>query len=817
MLFFRTASFPKHVSIIILDFFKMRYILFFVFLLAGNQTRVYSQQVLSGMITNEKKQPLAGSHIHAGTFFATTAVDGRYVINGIPQGNIPVTIEYLGYKTLDTIIAIQNDKVLDISLQPDVSQLSEVVLKKTVSEKNSSTQELKANVLENYSSESLGDALKEISGISSLKTGSTIVKPIINGLHSSRVLIINNNVRLEDQQWGTEHAPNMDVNTAGKISVIKGASGLQYGGDAIGGTVIVEPAAIPVKDTIFGKTILNGATNGRGGSISSSLSKGYENGWNWNLQGTFKYFGDFEAPDYVLSNTGNREKNFSGNVGYKGENQGYSFFYSYFNADIGILRSSHISGMSDLIRAINSGQPQIIRDFTYDINAPRQELQHHLGKINYYTFFSDASKLSLQYSFQFNNRKEFDLRRGDDRNKAAVDLDLMTHSFNADFETNSSEKVKYKAGISAAYQNNAANTGDTQVRALIPNYNKFDVGAYAVASYQTNENLVLEAGLRYDFSHIDAKKYYLKSRWTERGYDRDFSDIIIGEEGQQWYTNPVFTYHNFSGSLGAKYQLNDKLTWFSNIGIASRNPNPAELFSDGLHHATGQIELGDLRLKREVALKMSTALHYAGDGFAFEINPYFNTISDFKILIPTTIILSNRGPFPVWEYRQVDARMLGIDLTADYDFAKNLNWHSTAAFVYGEDVTNDRPLIDMPPLNLNNTISFKKENWNHLVLGIKNETVFTQHRYPNNDFYVDVTDSGEPVSTLVKISRPPKGYSLLHFNSEMSFDVLKKSKMTIGFNIQNLLNTNYRDYLNRTRYYADELGRNFRIQVKLNY
>jgi iron complex outermembrane receptor protein len=123
----------------------------------------------------------------------------------------------------------------------------------------------------------------------------------------------------------------------------------------------------------------------------------------------------------------------------------------------------------------------------------------------------------------------------------------------------------------------------------------------------------------------------------------------------------------------------------------------------------------------------------------------------------------------------------------------------------------------MPPLNLNNTLSFKKENWNHLVLALKNETVFTQQRYPNNDFYVDVTDSGEPVSTLVQISKPPKGYSLLHFSSEMSFDVLKKSKMTLGFNIQNLLNTNYRDYLNRTRFYADDLGRNFRIQLKLNY
>lgn len=795
----------------------MRYILFFAFLLLGNQSLVYSQNNLSGKITNEKNQPLAGSHIHAATLFANSNADGSFSIKSIPDGEAQIYIEYLGYKTLDTIINIQNDIVLNIALKPDVSQLSEVVLNKKISEKNASIQELKTGTIENYSSETLGDALKEISGVSSLKSGNTIVKPIINGLHSSRVLIINNNVRLEDQQWGTEHAPNMDVNTAGKISVIKGASGLQYGGDAIGGTVIIEPQHIPIQDTIFGKTIVSGSSNGRGGSISSSLFKGYESGWNWNLQGTFKYMGDFEAPDYVLSNTGNREKNFSGSLGYKGETQGYSFFYSYFNADVGILRASHISSISDLIRAINSGQPQVIEDFTYDINAPKQELQHHLGKINYYKLFSDAGKLSLQYAFQFNNRLEFDLRRGDDRDKPALDLDLTTHSVNADFESNFSEKVKYKAGISAGYQNNAANTEDTEVRALIPNYNKFDAGFYAIGTFLLNEKLTLETGLRYDFSHIDAKKYYLKSRWTERGYDEDFSDFIIGEEGQQWYTNPVFSYHNFSGSAGTRYQMNDKWNWYSNIGMTSRNPNPAELFSDGLHHATGQIELGDLRLKREIALKMSTAFNYASNGFAFEINPYVNLINDFKILIPTTIILSNRGPFPVWEHRQVDARMFGVDVTGDYDFAANWNWHSTAAFVYGQDITNDRPLIDMPPLNLNNTISFKKESWNHLVLGLKNETVFTQHRYPNNDFYVDVLDSGEPVSTLVQISKPPKGYSLLHFNSEMSFDVFEKSKMTLGFTVQNLLNTNYRDYLNRIRYYSDDLGRNFRVQLKLNY
>lgn len=323
-----------------------------------------------------------------------------------------------------------------------------------------------------------------------------------------------------------------------------------------------------------------------------------------------------------------------------------------------------------MIRAINSGEPQYISDFTYDINAPKQQLQHHLGKINYYKLFSNDRKLSLQYSFQFNNRLEFDLRRGADKDKPSLDLDLKTHTVNADFEGNYSEKLKYKFGISGSYQNNFADTENTNVRALIPNYDKFDAGVYAIGNYIFNDKLSFETGLRYDFSHIDAKKYYLKTRWTERGYDDKFSDFIIGEEGQQWYTNPVFSYHNFSGSAGATYEINEKLNWSTTISLTSRNPNPAELFSDGLHHSTGQIELGDLRLKREVATKFSTALNYTGSKFALEVNPYVNFINDFKVLIPTTIILSNRGPFPVWEYRQVDAKLLGIDVTADYDFTK---------------------------------------------------------------------------------------------------------------------------------------------------
>ena len=62
-------------------------------------------------------------------------------------------------------------------------------------------------VLEDYNSRNLGEVLKTITGVSTLNSGNYLSKPVINGLHSSRIILINNDVRLEDQEWGIEHAP----------------------------------------------------------------------------------------------------------------------------------------------------------------------------------------------------------------------------------------------------------------------------------------------------------------------------------------------------------------------------------------------------------------------------------------------------------------------------------------------------------------------------------------------------------------------------------------------------------------------------------
>src|SRR5690606_35214490 len=371
-------------------------------------------------------------------------------------------------------VNIDGDTYKRITLEHHLEELEEIQLTSdAIRSKTNSAQEdvLKSGTLEQYSSSTLGDALKEISGVSSLNTGSHIVKPIIQGLSGSRVLILNNGVRMQDMEWGDEHAPNVDVNSTGRITVVKGATALQYGGDAIGGAVILEPERIPLKDTLYGKTLLTSATNGRGGSITTELSKGFKSGWFAKGQGSFKRFGDLETPDYILSNTGISEKGFSFNFGKKSFFQGWDAYYSYYNANIAVMAASHIGSVDDLIRGINSSEPLIVREFTYDINRPNQEVTHHLGKLKYYKRFESLGKWEVQYDYQRIHRFEFDMRVGSDRDKPAIDLKLITHTLSTDFSFDSNDNLKLNTGLMARYQNNFANPA-TGVRRLIPDYDK---------------------------------------------------------------------------------------------------------------------------------------------------------------------------------------------------------------------------------------------------------------------------------------------------------------------------------------------------------
>ncbi|MFT4832267.1 MAG: iron complex outermembrane receptor protein [Psychroserpens sp.] len=746
-----------------------------------------------------------------------TDLDGNFTISNLCNYTYSIQVSHPYCLTKGFTVKLSGNTTKSFKLEHHIEELYEITVKGNAYSSKSKTileNTLAQEELERFSSGSLGDALNSLSGVSSLNTGNTVIKPLINGLHSSRVVIINNGVRMEDQDWGAEHAPNIDINSIGNLTLIKGAGALQYSGDAIGGVIVAEASKIPVKDSLYGKTLLTAASNGRGSSLTSQLTKSYQNGWYAKVQGTVKRFGDFEAPDYILSNTGVFERNASLHVGLNQVNYGIEAYYSLFKNEIGILRASHLGGAQDQIRAINSNRPLIINDFTYQINSPKQDVTHHLSRIKGFKRFDDFGKLSLQYDFQRNNRLEFDIRRGADKDNASLDLKLDTHTLMLDLDSHLSDAISLKTGLMARYQNNFANP-NTGVRRLIPDYDKYDLGIYVIADYRLNDNLLVEAGGRFDYTYMDVFKFYRTSFWESRNYDELFPEIVVEELDNQILTNPQLNFHNASATLGATYSFGEEYTLFFNYSLASRAPNPSELFSEGLHHSASRIELGDLRFNSEIGHKVSLTFQRDNDIFSFSVNPYINTISDFIVIEPTDIQQTVRGNFQVWEYRQTKAQLLGVDVDASYALAKNFRLNSQFSLVKGYDRTKVEPLISMPPVNTKNEIVYQNSEFNNIRMSLQSEYNFRQNEYPDNNFEVFIPET--ETTEIVDVSTPPDAYHLLYFNSSIDFNINQKSKLTVGFGITNILNTSYRNYLNRLRYYADDLGRNFLFNLKINY
>jgi iron complex outermembrane receptor protein len=751
-----------------------------------------------------------------------TDVDGKFIIPNLCNEKYLIQVSHAECRTIGFVVDVKGNMSKTFELEHHLEELNQVIVSgkayktksKTIYEKT-----LSKSDLERFSSGSLGDALNSLSGVSSWNTGNLIVKPMINGLHSSRVVLINNGVRVQDQEWGAEHAPNLDINSVGNLTLIKGAGALQYGGDAIGGLIVAEAEKVPVKDSIYGKFSSTAVSNGRGMSMNSQLTKSYQSGWYATLQGTWKRFGDFEAPEYVLSNTGSFERNASLQVGLNNFNHGFEVYCSIYRNKMGILRASHLGGSEDLFRALQSDKPLVINDFTYDINAPKQDVKHYLARIKGFRKFHDFGKLSIQYDYQRNNRLEFDIRRGEDKGDASLDLQLDTQSVMLDLDARLNDATNLKSGIMARYQNNFADP-DTGFRRLIPDYNKYDLGIYGIATYQWNDNWLLEAGGRFDFVHMNVFKFYRTSFWELRNYDKLFPEIVVpetvdGEFGSQVLTNPEFNFHNVSATIGAVYSLGEDSRFLLNYSLASRAPNPSELFSEGLHHSASRIELGDLRFKSEIDSKFTLTFQQETKKFSFYFSPFINTINDFILIEPIRIQKDLRGSFQVWEYRQTDAQLFGFDLDASYFFSEKFRFQHQFSLVKGYDRTRKEPLINMPPANTKNELVYQNKSIFNLRLALQSEYVFRQNEYPDNDFQVFIAGLG--TAEDVAISATPDAYHLLNFNSSMGFRINKKSEVKVGVAITNLLNTSYRNNLNRLRYYADDLGRNVLLNIKFNY
>ena len=184
-------------------------------------------------------------------------------------------------------------------------------------------------------------------------------------------------------------------------------------------------------------------------------------------------------------------------------------------------------------------------------------------------------------------------------------------------------------------------------------------------------------------------------------------------------------------------------------------------------------------------------------------------------LRPFDFISTIRGPFPLWEYQQTNAELFGIDITAKYDILNSIQLLNKTSFIKGNDLETGLALIDIPSFNTTNQITYNNEDWYNFSASLKSEWVFEQNEFPDFNFDVENQLTGEMLT--IDISTPPPAYHLLHFYSEATFSLSEKTNLNVALGVNNIFDTSYRNYLNRLRYFADDLGRNITLQLQLNY
>lgn len=750
----------------------------------GQQSTDCTYKLIGKIVYANTNEPVDGAMIFIDEInnYALTNEFGTFEFESLCNGSYSLHIDMFLCVHKDTSIVLNQTREVVIKIVQRV--YDEVVIEafhKNVEPEISNRETLENEELARLRGSSLGESLKSVPGVTALQTGPTIFKPVIQGMYGSRVLILNNGIRQEGQQWGNEHAPEVDPFIANKITVLKGAQSIRYGSDAIGGVVLLEPEALNTFRGTKGQLNLGGFSNNRAGVISGIVEHGFSKvpGLALRLQGTLRKGGNSRTPDYWLKNTGFQERNFSAAAAYQRTRWGVETFYSQFNTELGIFAGSHIGNVTDLLTAINSNQPAVNSDFFYSIERPKQVVTHELWKNSAHYNFGH-NRVVVEYARQYNKRQEYDTHKAYNPNapdQAQLQFELTTQNIQSYVE----HKIGRLRGVAGVTFINQKNTYEG--RFFIPNFLSNAIGIYLTEAYTVSKKTKIEAGVRYDYKTLQS--YYYESNVLK---------------------SPHRTFQSPTASIGMSTELSKHTTLMTTFGTAFRPPNVNELYSNGVHHGAASYEIGNPNLKSEQSINAAVTLNYFFKrcfGYIHAYGYYFNNYIYLKPSFPPTLTI--RGAFPTFEYTQVNATFGGFDIAFNDSITKKLIFSTRLSLVSAYDRTQDEWLVFIPPTKWQNGIKYvfaSKGKFLKPYISVDGVWVAHKTNTPANSDYKE----------------PPPAYFLLQAEVG-TYVTIAKQDMLITFTGQNVLNTKYRDYLDRFRYYSDAAGRNFilRIQVPLDF
>lgn len=584
------------------------------------------------------------------------------------------------------------------------------------------------------------DAVDKEPGMAQITTGGGISKPVIRGLGYNRIVVMNEGVRQEGQQWGDEHGIEVDGNGVGSVEILKGPASLMYGSDAMAGVLILHAAPLPLDGEVRVNAGTEYQTNN--GLFAYSLNAaGNHGGLVWDGRFTDKMAHAYKNryDGYVPGSQ------FHERAGRLMLGLDKRWGYSHLTWSCYHLTPSMVEGERDP----ETGELEHSEEYglkTYHKTLPFQQVKHYKAVWdNQFRLSHGALKATVGY--QQNRRQEFEERADEYElffklHTLTYDLRYLTHEFGG---------WKVAAGLNGMWQR-SQNLGE---ETLIPEYALFDMGAYGTVS-KTLDCWTLNGGLRYDH------------RWL------DFASRRFG---------------GVTGSVGVVWNATDHLNLRLNLARGFRAPNMSELGSDGVHEGTVRYEVGNPDLKAEHSWQADLGLDFTSRYVSAQVALFANRIGNY--IFAKRIDRVVEEDYRTYEYTQGDARLLGFEVGVDFHPIHRVHFGNTFSMVDARQLAQplDTRYLPFTPAprwtsELKYEITHDGRMLNNAYVAVGLACYLRQNHY----YRADQTETATP------------SYTLFNLSAGTDIVVRKKKVAELYVTAENIFDRAYQSHLSRLKY-----------------
>ena len=622
----------------------------------------------------------------------------------------------------------------------------------------------------------ISKSISRLPGVSIITTGPGIAKPSVRGLSFNRVLVYDQGVRLENQQWGEEHGIGISSSGVESVEVVKGPLYVLYGSDAMGGVVYVEPESynssegISIDYTGVYNSNYNGLTNNLG--LNGKLDN-----FSYILRADVIDNDEFSTPDGEIENTWFTQNNLKAGIAYETDNFKSDLRFSYTDSEIGIphMDEEHDDHMDE--EHDDHGDEE---HDDHDEEGHYQELTH--STLTWKNTFDMGNNhiLDIVLGQQLNTRKEFGGHEeeehddhgeeehddhGDDdhdeegheEGEAELDMELETKSADIKLTMPQSENLNLVIGTNLLSQENK-NFGHEE---LIPDSEMSDFGLFALGQVDISENSQALIGVRYD--------------------SRSISSANISND-----------YSSFNGSIGLKKDFSNS-TLRLNLSSGFRAPNLIELFADGVHHGSFQYKRGNINLSAETSLQTDFSFQINNDDSLLSFDLFYNSINDYIYLSPSSEF---EDGFRVYNYLQQNAKLYGGEIHLNKQTSLSwLKYYSSIEYIFGES-SDGEALPFISPLTFNQVFNIDF----------------------GNDYSLEIDFIAKAKQGRVSIfEEETDGYTLLNLSGVWETYFLGND-LDVFWSVDNVFDREYYDHLSRLKTAGiHEMGRNISVGLKYNF